>query len=113
VHIAIIGSRDYLPLDKVRDYVNTLADDDHIISGGARGVDSAAVAAAKQRGLPFTEYRAEWDRYGRSAGFKRNVLIVNDADRLVAFWDGQSRGTKHSINLAAKKGIPVEIIGDK
>lgn len=113
MYIAIVGSREYSQLDKVRDYVDALSVDDHVISGGARGVDSAAVTAAKRRGLKSTVYHAEWDRYGRSAGFKRNILIVNDADKLVAFWDGKSRGTQHSIDLATKKGIPVEIISDK
>lgn len=54
-------------------------------------------------------FYANWNLYGKSAGFKRNELIVNMADLIVALWDGTSRGTKHTIDLAVKAGKPVDI----
>ena len=48
--------------------------------------------------------------YGRSAGFKRNALIVAESDEVVAFWDMKSKGTKSTIDLATKAGKPVRII---
>jgi len=49
--------------------------------------------------------KPEWNKYGKSAGYKRNSLIINEADKVVAFWKGESKGTKHSIDLAIKKAF--------
>ena len=109
--VAVVGSRNYPNLDKVRAFVAlTLTPDTIVISGGARGVDSVAAEAARARGLVVEEYLAEWRKYGKSAGFLRNTTIVDKADRVVAFWDAKSRGTLDTINKAKAKGIPVEII---
>jgi hypothetical protein len=65
-----------------------------------------------RRGEPnfdFECYPALWDVYGKSAGYRRNADIVKAADRIVAFWDGKSSGTKHTIKLAKQAGKPVEI----
>lgn len=52
---------------------------------------------------------ADWDLYGKSAGFKRNVQMAEYADALVAFWDGASSGTKHMIETAQKMGLDVRV----
>lgn len=108
--IAIVGSRDFKDKAKVVEYVTSLDKDDWIISGGARGVDRWAEETAKLLNMRFTIYHADWDTYGKRAGFLRNIDIVKQCDRLVAFWDGKSKGTEHSINLAKTAGKPVEII---
>ena len=72
----------------------------HIISGGARGVDKLAAVYAASQGIEFTEYQADWERYGKRAGFIRNYAMVGNADAVIAVWDGTSPGTKHSIDLA-------------
>lgn len=110
--IAIVGSREYKDLPKVVSYVIALPPDTIIVSGGARGVDQAAEHAAGCAGLQKIIYPADWSKYGKKAGYLRNIDIVNAADKLVAFWDGKSKGTQHSINLAKAKGIPVEVYGD-
>ena len=107
--VAIVGSRDYPDLDAVRAYINTLPARTIVVSGGARGVDRTAANAALARGLKVEEYLAEWDKHGKAAGYLRNRTIVGVADRLVAFWDGASKGTAHSIQLANEKGIPVDV----
>lgn len=76
----------------------------HIISGGARGIDRLAYAYAVSRSIGFTEYPADWDRYGKRAGFIRNYAMVGAADAVIAVWDGTSPGTKHSIELARSCG---------
>jgi hypothetical protein len=53
---------------------------------------------------------ALWDKYGKRAGYLRNQDIVDDADAMVAFLAPHSRGTKNSVGLANKKGIPVHIV---
>lgn len=81
-----------------------------MISGGASGVDTAAADAARARGLDVIVFQPMWGVYGKSAGYKRNIQIVEASDRVVAFWDGTSKGTQHSINIAKEKNKPVEII---
>lgn len=82
-------------------------DPTHIISGGARGVDRLAGEYAALRGIGFTEYAADWDRYGKRAGFIRNYVMVGAADAVIAIWDGTSSGTRHSIESARSCGKEV------
>ena len=98
--IAIVGSRDFQSLELVDAYVETLPRGTVVLTGGARGVDQRAEKAARVRGLATQVFRADWQRYGRQAGFRRNAEMVASADQVTAFWDGSSRGTKHSIELA-------------
>lgn len=108
--IAIVGSRDFPHLEQVIAYVNALPLGTRVISGGARGVDKAAEQAALKRyDLEVEIFPADWQRYGKSAGYRRNADIVAAADKVVAFWDGKSSGTKHTVSLARKAGKPVEI----
>lgn len=130
--IAIVGSRtfplpsaiwDTLDLDQKNDaatagraivlgFVEHLNSREHIVvSGGARGVDSWADEFAAARGIAVEVIKPDWKKYGKSAGFRRNKEIVAAADDVVAFWDGQSRGTLHSIRLAHKAHTPYCIIG--
>lgn len=109
--IAIVGSRDFHPQVWVRDFVDGLPKDTIVISGGARGVDQVAVARAEWRGLDVRVYKALWWMHGKAAGHMRNTEIVNEADELVAFWDGVSRGTLDSIRKARARGIPMRVYG--
>jgi hypothetical protein len=70
------------------------------VSGGARGADQLAEKYSSQIGIPIKVFPADWDKYGRSAGPRRNEQIVEYCDRLIAFWDGKSKGTQYSIRLA-------------
>jgi predicted Rossmann fold nucleotide-binding protein DprA/Smf involved in DNA uptake len=107
--IAIVGSRGYYNLDKVCDYVESLPADTVVVSGGAQGVDLAAEMAAKRCGLKTEIYPAQWNKYGRAAGYLRNKDIVAAADKVVAFHDGVSKGTQHTINIAREMGKPLVI----
>jgi hypothetical protein len=104
--IAIVGSRDFKQPHKVRQLLDSLPDETIVISGGARGVDSWAVERARERGLAVEVFEPDWKTWGRSAGYKRNVTIVSNADVIVAFWNG-SRGTQHTVGLARKVRKPV------
>lgn len=105
--LAIIGSRDF------NDFEMALAafqqhfpngDIDEIVSGGARGADAIGKAIAGHLGLKYTEFLPDWKTYGKVAGFMRNGLIIGHADVVLAFWDGKSRGTKDSLDIAKKQG---------
>ena len=80
-----------------------------IISGGARGVDTSAREYATEHGLKLTEYLPEYNKYGRSAPLKRNITIIENADLVLAFWDGSSKGTKYVIENCKKRNIPLKI----
>lgn len=82
-----------------------------VVSGGARGVDSAAEDAANARGLQTIIFLADWKNLGRRAGPIRNTQIVAHADRIVAFWDGRSRGTVNTLAQANCADLPIEIHG--
>jgi hypothetical protein len=81
-----------------------------IISGLARGADLLGKQYAEERGIPVLEFPANWNKYGKAAGFFRNRQMLNAADALVAFWDGRSHGTKHMIDIAAEQGLPTRVI---
>lgn len=109
--IAIVGSRDYPNAHVVVGArMKALPKGCTIVSGGARGVDSIAAHWADMLGYKKVIYLPDWDAHGKSAGYLRNVTIVDNSDLVIAFWDGTSKGTKHTIDIAMKKGIPVEII---
>ena len=88
---------------------NGLGDISSIVSGGARGADKLGERLAKSRDIPLTVKPAEWDKYGKSAGYRRNAGMAEDADALIALWDGKSKGTTHMINLATEKGLLVYV----
>ncbi|KKN54356.1 hypothetical protein LCGC14_0593340 [marine sediment metagenome] len=112
--IAVVGSRTFTDYNTVCKVLDNYADtSDTIVSGGAKGADSLARRYANEHGLKLIEHLPDWKIHGRVAGFIRNELIVDDADVMIAFWDGQSRGTQHSIDLANRKHIQVHIIKDR
>ena len=111
--LAVIGSRAITNKKVVFDYLDSKRDKiEIIISGGAKGVDSIAQEWAKERGFPCLIYYPKWyneeGEYDKGAGFKRNYLIVKDADIVVAFTTG-SAGTQNSIDTANQLGKKVII----
>lgn len=81
-----------------------------IVSGGAKGPDSAAENVASQLKLKCVVHTPRWEVYGKAAAYARNELIVEDSDVLLAFWDASSRGTRHTIELGVKSWMRVKII---
>ena len=81
-----------------------------VIIGTARGADETGERYAALRGLDVERYPAQWDTYGRSAGYRRNELMASLATHCVVFWDGQSRGSKHMIDLAKAQGLEVRVV---
>ena len=80
-----------------------------IVSGGAKGMDTCAREYALAKGLKLTEFLPEYQKYGRGAPLKRNLQIIDYADCVLAFWDGQSRGTKFVIEHCKAQGKPVRV----
>ena len=78
-----------------------------VISGTARGIDEAGEAWAADNMIACHKYPADWKAHGKSAGYKRNQQMAENADALIAIWDGESKGTKHMIDIAERKGLKV------
>lgn len=81
-----------------------------IVSGMARGADMLAYTIAKESGITVHEHPADWNQYGKSAGYRRNVEMADNAQGLLAFWDTRSVGTKHMIDIATAKGLSVAVV---
>lgn len=108
--IAVIGSRgftDYPVLRSVlEEYLETIAGPVELVSGGARGADSLAEQYASEHHIPINIIYARWNLHGKEAGFLRNTELVNESDDCIAFWDGQSNGTRDTIKKFRElKGI--------
>lgn len=106
--VAVVGSRSFHDYPKLRFVLSdilvkneTLGYTVSFVSGGAQGADRLAERFARQRERPIEVIRPDWERHGRGAGFVRNKTIVHRCDMLIAFWDGHSRGTQHSMNYAS------------
>ena len=81
-----------------------------IVSGMAPGADRLGVRFAREHGVTLHERPADWDQYGKRAGFMRNEEMGRFSDGLLAFWDGKSPGTKHMVEFMRKLNKPVHII---
>ena len=104
--VAIVGSRGL----SVTDLERYLPEDTtEIISGGAIGVDTSARNYALGHNIKLTEFLPNYDQFGRSAPLKRNITIIENADLVLAFWDGRSHGTKFVIDNCKKMGVRVRV----
>ena len=123
LRVIIAGSRDFadyqLLKEKCADLIsihNPSTLHVRIISGTARGADQLGEQFAKEENYLLARFPADWDKYGKSAGYRRNVemakFAIEDANKglLVAFWDGKSRGTKWMIDIANRYGLDVEVV---
>lgn len=113
MRILITGSRNWTDTAAISEAITVAAVGLHptfvvVVHGGARGADSLAQAVADNFGLWTEVHPAEWDRYGRSAGHRRNAeMVAAGADVCLAFPLGESRGTRGCMALARKAGIRV------
>ena len=109
--LIIAGSRTFTDYQRL---CQVLAPDRHriaqVITGGARGADQLGYRWAWKHQVRHQLFRAEWERFGKSAGMRRNEQIARVGDILVCFWDSQSRGTRHMIGCMQQLGKPCVII---
>lgn len=113
--VIIAGSRDfdnYPMLAETMDYMLSNVKDNAeivVVCGKARGADTLGERYAQERGYQVDYYPADWNRYGKRAGYLRNEEMARNADALVAFWDGVSRGTKNMIDIARRMKLVIRI----
>lgn len=109
--LAIVGSRSFDDYDALEKFVVDTTGSEGIeitgiVSGGAKGADTLARLFAYRHGYPLTEHKPDWKTFGKRAGFIRNKTIIQECDVCFAFWDGESHGTKHDIELCKKYDKP-------
>lgn len=113
MRVAIVGSRGFNDYKKLKSVLDKFHKDnliDLVVSGGARGADYFGERWAINNKIPIRIFKPEWDKYGKSAGYRRNVDIVTESDFVIAFWDGKSKGTAHSIDIAKQQNKECLII---
>jgi hypothetical protein len=123
--IAVIGSRgfdDYYLLEKILREENISL----LITGCAKGADSLAINYAKENNISILKKEAKWNdlshedaiikthtdgkKYDAKAGIRRNTEIIEEADKVIAFWDGTSKGTLDSLNKAKRLKKQIKIV---
>jgi len=113
--IVIAGCRDYNNYEEAKLYIDFCLSDIRkennivIVSGCARGADAIGERYAKENGFEVERYPADWERYGRSAGPRRNKQMAEVCDYAICFWDGKSQGTKSMISYAKECGKLIRI----
>ena len=109
--LIIAGSRTFTDYQLL---CQTLAPERHritqVLMGGARGADQLGYRWAWKHAIKHQLFRADWERFGKSAGVRRNYQMAQAGDVLIAFWDGQSPGTRHMIMCMQQLGKPVVVI---
>lgn len=107
MRVIIAGSRDIHRYDILLEMVEECGwNITTVVSGGAKGVDALGERYAEEHDIKLVVYPADWEKHGRAAGPIRNKKMAENADALIAIWDGKSRGTSNMIETAAKHGLP-------
>jgi len=113
LRVLVAGSRTWDDGASIEQVLSSLPRGSTVIHGAARGADQLAGTIAARLGFGVQEYPADWRGKGRAAGIIRNLQMLDTGpDKVIAFWDGKSTGTGHTIDEAQKRGIPVEVIGE-
>ena len=113
LRVIVAGSRkfkDYPMMPRVLDAnFRQINEPITIVCGMAEGADKLGWQYAYDHNLDIDFYPADWNMHGKIAGFIRNSKMAENADMLIAFWDGKSRGTDHMIKTMKKKNLPVKV----
>ena len=113
--VVIAGCRDYNNYDEAKEFIDYCLsrirkeNEIIIVSGGARGADALGERYAEENGFKIERYPANWEKYGKSAGPKRNEQMAKVADCVICFWDKKSLGTKSMIGFAKEYNRPIRI----
>lgn len=116
-HVVIIaGSRSFVGpaaqkrLYEYMDWFNRVYFPIAVVCGMAAGADMLGREWAISRGIHVLEFPADWDRYGKAAGYRRNEEMARWATDCVCFWDAKSVGTRHMIDIAVKERLTLQIV---
>ena len=115
--VIIAGGRDFDDYDRLCAFMDQYCldndlgpDNGEFISGAAKGADWLGEQWATSRGYKVVLFPANWTEYGKSAGYIRNKEMADEATALVAFWNGNSKGTGNMIWIATKAGLSIRVV---
>lgn len=114
--VIIAGSRGFSNYKLLREQCNKFLREKRktsniiVVSGNARGADTLGEKYAQDEGFTLEIYQAQWKKFGKRAGYRRNEQMAEVADALIAFWDGSSKGTKHMIDIMNEKNLLVRVV---
>lgn len=114
--LIVAGGRDFantgLLISSLTELVEQgkIPDSPELVCGMARGADMLAYSLWANNRMTIHNFPANWNKHGKSAGYKRNQEMGNFADAAVCFWNGESKGTKHMIDIMEKLGKPVYVV---
>lgn len=109
MRVVIAGGREFNNYELLREICDEhITPDSEIVSGGARGTDKLGERYSKEKGYDLKVFPADWSK-GKGAGHIRNRQMAEYGDMLIAFWDGESKGTLNMINTAKKLGLIVHV----
>lgn len=120
MRLIIAGGRDFDDYDLLKKEVTAyisfyghssmFMDELEIVSGCARGADKLGERYAKELNIPIKEFPADWDYYGLSAGFIRNLQMAKYATHCIVFWNGESKGSLNMIKNASSRNLNVKVV---
>lgn len=114
--LIVAGGRDFTDINRMIAELQKLVesgeitDSPELVCGMARGADMLAYSLWANNRMPIHNFPANWNKHGKSAGYKRNQEMGEFADAAVCFWDGNSKGTKHMIDIMNRLNKPVHIV---
>ena len=114
--VIIAGSRGFSNYKLLREQCNKFLREKRktsniiVVTGHARGADTLGEKYAQDEGFTLEIYPAQWKKFGKRAGYRRNEQMAEVADALIAFWDGSSKGTKHMIDIMNEKNLLVRVV---
>lgn len=111
--VIIAGSRDFSDYnflkEKLDHLLKNIEDDIEIVSGTAKGADRLGEGYAVERNYKITQFPADWNGLGLSAGYRRNEDMARYANACVVFWKNNSKGSKHMIDISQKYNLKLRI----
>jgi len=115
MRVIVCGSRGWSDAGAITSDLAALPAGTTIVHGDARGADRLAEAAARRLGLATEAHPANWARYGKSAGPRRNAeMVALGADLCLAYrLEGPSRGTDDMVGRCRSHGILVRLNAGK
>jgi hypothetical protein len=110
--VIVAGSRDFVDYELLKSKLDFYFGNHQveIVSGTARGADRLGEKYAKEKEYSVQRFPADWNRYGKSAGYRRNEEMAKYATHAVIFWNGSSPGTKHMIDLAKQYNLNYRVV---
>lgn len=115
MRLMVCGSRNIIDVEWIFQQINICVSENNfkdiiLVEGEARGVDTIARTWADRHGYEVLKYPADWKTHGKSAGFIRNEVMVKACDFCLALWDGESHGTRDSIDHCKRYGKPYKVV---